>query len=38
MLNANLLNTVTSYFNANIQQNFVVNPSIPILYFGDEAA
>ena len=38
MINPNLLNTVDQYFARYKSQSFVVNPSIPILYFGDEVA
>ena len=38
MINPNLLNTVNQYFARHKSQSFVVNPSIPILYFGDEEA
>jgi hypothetical protein len=36
MINTNLLNTLNQYFAIHRVQSFVVNPSIPILYFGDE--
>lgn len=38
MINANPLNIVNTYFNTHAHQSFVVKPSIPILYFGDEVA
>lgn len=38
MINANILNTLNQYFAVHSAHNFVVNPSIPILYFGDEVA
>jgi len=38
MINPILLTALNQYFVANMPLNFVVNPSIPILYFGDEVA
>lgn len=38
MVNANLIKTVKQYFAEHKSQSFVVSPSIPILYFGDEVA
>jgi hypothetical protein len=38
MINPNLLNSVNQYFARHKSQSFVVNPSIPILYFGNEEA
>jgi hypothetical protein len=38
MLNPNLINTLNQYFETHKLHDFVVNPSIPILYFGDEIA
>ncbi len=35
MLSKTLINQTLSYFSTHSQNSFVVNPSLPILYFGD---